>query len=63
MTICEEKKVEITTLKFFLTVSFYVFFRDFHYISYHISVSIRDIQIISTTMSPGDIRLKPKTFK
>ncbi len=63
MTICEEKNIEITTLKFFSNSAFLRFFRDFHYISYHISVSIRDIQIISTTMSPGDIRLKPQTFK
>jgi hypothetical protein len=63
VTICEEKKVEITTLTFFSNSAFLRFFRDFHYISYHISVSIRDIQIISTTINPGNIRLKPKTFK
>jgi hypothetical protein len=63
VTISEEKKVEITTLKFFSNSAFSRFFLDFHHISYHISVSIRDIQIISMTMSPSDIRLKPKTFK
>ena len=51
MTISEEKKVENMTLNFFLTVHFHVFFRDFPHISDHISVSIRDIQIISTVMS------------
>ncbi len=62
MTIWEEKKVENTNLKFFSNSLFSRFFRDFRHISGHISVSIRDIQIISTVMSSWDIRLKPKTL-
>jgi len=62
MTIWEEKKVENTTLKFFSNSAFSRFFRDFRHISDHISVSIRDIQIISTVMSSWDTRLKPKTL-
>jgi hypothetical protein len=52
VTIWEEKKVENTNLKFFSNSAFSRFFRDFHHISYHISISIRDIRIISTVMSP-----------
>ncbi len=62
MTIWEEKKVENTTLKIFSNSAFSRFFRDFRHISDHISISIRDIWIISTVMSSWDIRLKPKTF-
>ncbi len=51
MTISEEKKVNNTTLNFFSNSAFSRFFRDFRHISDHISVSIRDIQIISTVMS------------
>ncbi len=51
MTISEEKKVENKTLNFFSDSAILSFFRDFCHISDHISVSVRDIQIISTVMS------------
>ncbi len=62
MTIWEEKKLKIRLWNFFSNSAFSRFFWDFRHISDHISISIRDIRIISTVMSSWDIKLKPKTF-